>query len=79
MTTPNLPANNCNFNLKTVAHVKPFRKDITPEEQERLRTEYFQRLSGERDARTNILREKIKRAADKAYHTSVKLKRQTRR
>lgn len=51
--------------MKSVAHVKPFRKDISPEEQEHIKMEYFQRLSGERNRKTNELRNKKKHPSSK--------------
>lgn len=72
---PNLPAKNCRFTLKSVAHVKPWRPaNLTPEEEEQKRLEYFQRLSGERDRKTNELREKVHRKTNKARRTIQRVK-----
>jgi hypothetical protein len=68
---PNLPAKNCRFNLKSVAHVKPFRKDITPEEQERLMVQYYQHLSGERVKETDALRKQIARRSQRAQKVNL--------
>lgn len=76
---PNLPARNCIVSPKTYAHVKPFRKDITPEEQERLRVAWYDRQAGIRDRQTNELREGLSRRATKAHRTHAKVRSQRRR
>jgi GTP1/Obg family GTP-binding protein len=65
MTTPNLPANNCVFNLKSVAHVQPFRHDITPEEREAARILVEQKKLDQAIAETERAHQRImKRRAE---------------